>query len=67
MSSSFSVSWAITERERATIGALPKTVWADGIDADGGHRDSAALAEITGVLPAHVLPRLCPTLRAWPG
>jgi hypothetical protein len=30
-------------------------VWADAIDADGGHRDGAGLAEITGLLPAGVL------------
>jgi hypothetical protein len=30
-------------------------VWADAVDADGGHRDGAALAEITGLLPARVL------------
>ncbi|MDQ4021579.1 MAG: IS1380 family transposase [Actinomycetota bacterium] len=55
INSSFSVGWAITERERATITTLPTTVWADAIDADGAHRDGAALAEITGVLPARVL------------
>ena len=32
-------------------------MWADAIDADGAHRDGAALAlaEITGMLPARVL------------
>jgi DDE family transposase len=55
VSSSFSVGWAITERERTTIAALPNTVWVDAIDADGAHHDGAALAEITGVLPARVL------------
>jgi hypothetical protein len=52
MSCEFSVGWAIRDKERTAIGALPKTVWADAVDADGGHRDGAALAEITGVLPA---------------
>lgn len=47
----FSVGWAITERERTAITAIPKTVWADAVDADGGHRDGAGLAEIIGVLP----------------
>lgn len=51
----FSVGWAITDRERGAITAIPKTVWTDAIDADGGHRDGAALAEITGVLPARSL------------
>ena len=48
----FSVGWAITDRERAAITAVPKKVWAQAIDADGGHRDGAGLAEITGLLPA---------------
>jgi hypothetical protein len=52
VSCGFSVGWAITERERAAITAIPKSVWADAIDADGGRRDGAGLAEITGVLPA---------------
>jgi Transposase DDE domain group 1 len=55
VSCEFSVGWAITEKERGAITAIPKTVWADAIDADGGHRDGAGLAEITGVLPARAL------------
>lgn len=55
MSCEFSVGWAITDKERAAISAIPKTVWADAIDADGGHRDGAALAELTRVLPARSL------------
>jgi hypothetical protein len=45
--SEFSVGWAITERERAAIAALPASVWADAVDAESGRRDGAALAEIT--------------------
>lgn len=52
---SFSVGWAITDRERAAIATIPTMAWTDAIDADGGHRDGAALAEITDVLPARVL------------
>ncbi|TWF76904.1 DDE family transposase [Pseudonocardia hierapolitana] len=52
VSCEFSVGWSIKDRERSAISAIPKTVWADAIDADGGHRDGAGLAEITGVLPA---------------
>jgi Transposase DDE domain group 1 len=52
MSCEFSVGWAIRDKERTAITAIPKKVWADAIDADGGHRDGAGLAEITGVLPA---------------
>ena len=52
VSCEFSVGWAIKDKERAAIGAIPARVWADAIDADGGHRDGAGLAEITCVLPA---------------
>jgi hypothetical protein len=52
---SFSVGWAIKDKERAAIAAIPARVWADAVDADGGHRDGAALAEITHVLPARAL------------
>jgi hypothetical protein len=55
VSCEFSVGWAITDRERAAIGMLPKQVWADAVDADGGHRDGAGLAEITGLLPPAAL------------
>ena len=55
MNCGVSLGWAITERERAAIGAIPQTVWAEAIDADGGHRDGAALAEITHVLPTAAL------------
>jgi hypothetical protein len=55
VSSEFSVGWAIRDKERTAIGAIPKTMWTDAIDADGGHRDGAGLAEITGVLPAAAL------------
>jgi hypothetical protein len=55
VSCEFSVGWAIKDKERAAITEIPKRVWADAIDADGGHRDGAALAEITGVLLARSL------------
>jgi hypothetical protein len=55
VSCSFSVGWAITGKERSAIGAIPARVWADAIDADGGHREGAGLAEITGVLSGRSL------------
>jgi hypothetical protein len=55
VSCEFSVGWAIRDKERTAISAIPKPVWADAIDADGGHRDGAGLAEITHVLPAAAL------------
>ena len=55
VSCEFSVGWAITGKERTAISAVPARVWADAIDADGGHRDGAGLAEITRVLPARSL------------
>ena len=55
VSCEFSVGWAVNGREHDAIAALPGTVWADAIDADGGHRDGAGLAEITGLLPTKTL------------
>lgn len=55
VSCEFSVGWAVTDRERTVISLVPKTVWAEAVDADGGHRDGAGLAEITGLLPASAL------------
>ncbi|MGI5133186.1 IS1380 family transposase [Pseudonocardia sp. CA-107938] len=52
MSCEFSVGWAITDRERAALAMVPRKVWTDAVDADGGHRDGAGLAELTGLLPA---------------
>jgi hypothetical protein len=55
MSCEFSVGWAVNTREHDAVATIPVTVWADAIDADGGHRDGAGLAEITGLLPTKVL------------
>ena len=55
VSCEFSVGWHITARERDASGLVPHRVWADAIDANGGHRDGAGLAEITGLLPAKTL------------
>ena len=55
VASEFSVGWAITERERAAITAVPEHIWAAAIDTDGRPRDSAAVAEITDLLPAAAL------------
>lgn len=51
----FSVGWAVNGREHDAIATVPTRVWADAIDADGGHRDGASLAEITDLLPARTL------------
>jgi hypothetical protein len=50
-----SVGWAVTERERAAIAKIPTRVWADAVTTDGGHRENAGLAEITGLLPTKAL------------
>jgi hypothetical protein len=55
VSCEFSVGWPIRDKERAAIMAVPKSVWADAINADGGHRDGAGLAEITLALPEAAL------------
>jgi hypothetical protein len=51
----FSVGWAVTDRERHAIGKLPDKVWTDAVDAAGGHREGAHVAELTGLLPAGTL------------
>lgn len=48
----FTVGWAVTDREREAISRLPAGAWADAIDADGRPRESAPVAELTGLLPA---------------
>jgi hypothetical protein len=52
----YSLGWSIGEPERAAIGALPAAAWSPAIDADGGIRDGAQVAEPTGLL----------TLAGWP-
>ncbi|MFG2106501.1 IS1380 family transposase [Micromonospora chersina] len=47
----YSLGWSIGETERAAITALPAQAWSPAIDADGGVRDGAAVAELTGLLP----------------
>ena len=63
VSCEFSVGWAITAKERAAIATIPAWLWADAVDADGGHRDGAGLAEITRVLPARALVGYPPGIR----
>jgi hypothetical protein len=48
----FSIGWALTEREHAAIAALPETAWTAAMDVDGDPREAAAVAELTGLLPA---------------
>lgn len=50
--SEFSVGWAVTGREHTAIAALPQRAWTPAIDIDGDPRESAAVAELTGLLPA---------------
>jgi hypothetical protein len=52
-----SVGWAINAREHAAIAALPASAGSAAIDTEGRPRprDEAAVAEITGLLPAGVL------------
>lgn len=46
----YSQGWSIGETERTAITALPAQAWSPAIDADGGVRDGAAVAELTGLL-----------------
>jgi hypothetical protein len=50
----FTVGWAVTEREHAAIATLPTTAWTPAIDIDGEPRESAAVAELTGLLPTEL-------------
>ncbi len=52
VSSEFSVGWAITERERTAIAALPSRVWTAAIDADGDTRDGAGSPRSPACCPA---------------
>jgi Transposase DDE domain group 1 len=46
----YSIGWSIGEPERAAIGALPASAWSPALAADGGVRDGADVAELTGLL-----------------
>lgn len=46
----YSLGWSIGAIERAAITALPTSAWSPAIDADGGVRDGAQVAELTGLL-----------------
>jgi hypothetical protein len=46
----YSIGWSIGEAERAAITALPTSAWSPAINADGGVRDGADVAELTGLL-----------------
>ena len=46
----YSLGWSISEAERAAITALPESAWSPAINADGGVRDGAHVAELTGLL-----------------
>jgi Transposase DDE domain group 1 len=48
----FSIGWAVCEREHAAIAALPVKAWSPAVDIDGDPRESAAVAELTGLLPS---------------
>lgn len=46
----YSLGWSIGEAERAAISALPTAAWSPALSADGGIRDGAQVAELTGLL-----------------
>jgi hypothetical protein len=46
----YSIGWSIGEGERTAISTLPDTAWTAAINADGGVRDGAHVAELTGLL-----------------
>jgi hypothetical protein len=46
----YSLGWSIGEAERAAITALPASAWTPALAADGGVREKAEVAELTGLL-----------------
>jgi hypothetical protein len=46
----YSIGWSISEPERTAIAALSGSAWSPAINADGGLRDGADVAELTGRL-----------------
>ena len=46
----YSIGYAVADDVRDAITMLPEWAWTEAIDADGGHRDGAQIAEITTVL-----------------
>jgi hypothetical protein len=46
----YSLGWSIGQAERAAVAALPASAWSPALDADGGVRDGAQVAELTGLL-----------------
>jgi hypothetical protein len=52
----YSIGWRIDDDERAAITALSAAAWSPALDADGGVRGGAFVAELTGLL----------TLPGWP-
>jgi hypothetical protein len=59
----FSIGWAVTEREHRAIAALPRRAWTPAVDIAGDPRESAAVAELTGVLPAAMFADYPPGIR----
>jgi hypothetical protein len=65
VSCEFSVGWTITAREHTAIATLRAGDWTAATDVDGEPRpvDEAAVAEITGLLPAATLAAYPPGTR----
>ena len=55
----FSVGFTMTDRVQEAILALPAYAWIPAVDADGGLREGAEVAELTGLLPD-------PAAAGWP-
>ena len=51
----YSVGFTITEKLRDAIDLVPAKVWTPAIDADGGIREGADVAELTGLIDPTVL------------
>ena len=51
----YSVGFTMTDQIQAAILALPEHAWTPAVRIDGNLRDSADVAELTGILGTHGL------------
>ncbi len=63
VASEFSIGWAVTGREHRAIAALPRQAWTPAVDIDGDPRESASVAELTGLVPAAMFADYPPGMR----
>jgi len=55
----YSTGFGVTDAVRDAITKMPVWVWTPAVDAIGGHRAGAQIAEVTGLLTLSGWPRGC--------